>query len=759
MQLKHFGLCNSSFQNGDGIVLTKALQCISNLHRLTFKKTNITAEFADSIGTILSVNTHLQHLDLDGNDLQGSGAIAISRSLQNVSMITSLHMNDNNISEDAADDIAYTISSHSCTKLQELGLSRNKLQTAGIIKIMKALQRVSTLVKLWIDNNNITEEATGSIAAALSHNVNVQEFVIGGNNIRTEGAMLIAKALRGNSELVRFCIDNNNITDKAAVEVAAVLSNNTALQELSIYENGFQSTGAVTIFKALHSMSSLIMLDISNNEIDDEASNDIAVVLHNNRGLQQVNIGGNGFQTMGANRISKALHCITALLVLDVNYNEIDSEAADDLAAALLHNAQLQELNIGGNDFQTAGIIKIAEALQNTTTLRVLDISNNNVTEEAADSIAVVVSRNTLLQVLNISGNEFQTLGIVKVLNALQRCLLLAIIDISNNSITDDAADDLVALLCCCSQLQELYINDNDLCTEGLLKIVKCIQNVSVLTLLDFNHNHLTDEVESCMVSKLTDKKHLHVFNLLESAVKMKILNSINNVSKITGESGWSDNRQIFPGKWKTRQMLMQSWDAELLLKKFVPYMYSQIKSVQLLPKDDTIHRKRKFSSVKVVVVGDDSVGKSCFITHYVTEKCDLFQHATIGSNIMMKMINHNGIVSKLQIWDTSGCQRYNALLDGYIQQTRGIFVLFDFTNWTSFVNVQKFWINKGPSDCYKVLVGYKCDLVHLRQVPEKKIVEFSNLHNLKYFETSARTGININEAFLAIYKSIISMS
>ena len=48
---------------------------------------------------------------------------------------------------------------------------------------------------------------------------------------------------------------------------------------------------------------------------------------------------------------------------------------------------------------------------------------------------------------------------------------------------------------------------------------------------------------------------------------------------------------------------------------------------------------------------------------------------------------------------------------------------------------------------------------MHLRQVPEKKIVEFSNLHNLKYFETSARTGININEAFLAIYKSIISMS
>jgi len=569
-QLKYFGLCNSNFQNGNGIILTMALQSVSDLHRLTLKQNKITVEFANSIGTILSINTHLQHLNLDGNDLQGSGAIAISRSLQNVSMITSLHLNDNKISEGAAEDIANAISSYSCTKLQELGLGKNKLQTAGIIKIMKALQSVSTLVKLRIDSNGIMKEAAGCIATVLVHNVNLQELIMGGNNINTEGAIPIAKALQGNLKLVRFCIDNNNVTDEAADEIATVLANSvfSVLQELNISQNSFQSMGAIKIFKALNSVSSLITLDINNNQIDDVASDDIAVVLYNNRQLQQVNIGGNTFRTSGAIRIAKALCRTATLVVLDISYNEIDSGAADDLAAVLMCNAQLEELNIGGNKFQTAGIIKIAEALQSTTTtLKVLDIDNNNVTEEAADSIAAVLSHNTLLQVLNVSGNDFRTPGIVKALNALQKPSFLLILDISSNGITDDAADNLVALLSQSIHLQELYISGNDFSVEGIFKLVKSLKNSLSLKFIDANHNIDVDYnslFSKDVNSMATVLSHAHILSSLESTFKMQLLGNINNVLKITGESMWNDYQEAIGStisrNWKARQELMQSW-------------------------------------------------------------------------------------------------------------------------------------------------------------------------------------------------------
>ncbi|XP_065898548.1 uncharacterized protein [Dysidea avara] len=494
-QLRNFSFSNSRLQASDCIMLAMALQSITNLHRLVLKNVNITAKMADSIASALSVNIHLQHLDLDGNDLQGLGAIAISRSLQNSSMITSLHMNDNNISEDAADDIAYTISSHSCRKLQELGLGKNKLETAGIIIIMKGLQRVSTLVKLRIDNNNITVEASDSIAAALLHNTNLQDLIIGGNNIKTTGAICIARALHGHSSLTKFCIDNNGITDEAAGEIAAGVFHSINLQMLYVCGNNFRSQGIMKITKALYGISSLTIFDISNNQIDEEAADSIAAILCDNHIIQVFNISGNKFKTAGVIKITRALHSTSSLLVLDVSYNTINGEAADNIADILLHNTQLQELNIGGNMFQTTGVIKIAEALQNITTLRVLDINNNNITEEAADSIAVVLSCNTLLQVLNVSGNEFQTLGIVKITKALRKkSSFLAILDISDNGITDDAADDLAMSLSYISHLQEFYIGSNDLHIDSLLRIIKSLRNTVSLRLLDVNRNLLTGD-------------------------------------------------------------------------------------------------------------------------------------------------------------------------------------------------------------------------------------------------------------------------
>lgn len=55
-------------------------------------------------------------------------------------------------------------------------------------------------------------------------------------------------------------------------------------------------------------------------------------------------------------------------------------------------------------------------------------------------------------------------------------------------------------------------------------------------------------------------------------------------------------------------------------------------------------------TSIKVVVVGDDSVGKSCLVTRFVNEEFDPFQPVTVGSYCLTKIVEHSGIVSKLQV-------------------------------------------------------------------------------------------------------------
>ena len=94
-------------------------------------------------------------------------------------------------------------------------------------------------------------------------------------------------------------------------------------------------------------------------------------------------------------KIAKSLHHISSLSELCIYSNIITEEAADDIAAAILNNCRLQILNLDGNNFRYAGMLTTATALQSISCLIELHINNNNITEEAADDIAAVIWNNS----------------------------------------------------------------------------------------------------------------------------------------------------------------------------------------------------------------------------------------------------------------------------------------------------------------------------------------------------------------------------
>ena len=524
--LQVLNLGGNDLQKLGAIKIAKGLQKISLLTKLYIDHNNITDEAANDIAAAISCNIHLQELNLGGNDFRTSGIIVISRSLQKISLLRKLCINHNNITDEAADNIAAAISCN--IHLQEFDISENNLLTpAGVIKIMKALKDLNTLRKLYISNNSITDEVADYITAVISCNTDIKVLDISGNNLQANGAIKIGNFLQNIYTPKTLFITNAD--NPADVNISAVISDNASLQEIYIYSNNLQTTEVEIFTKPLKAICTLSKLHIGYNNISDEVANDIAIIVSCNKELNKVEISRNKLQITGATKILKSLHTINALKNLDLNHNNIAEEAASVIATVFSFNTDLQELNLGGNDLQKLGAIKIAKSLQKISSLTKLYIDHNNITNEAADDIAAAISCNIHLQELNLGSNDLQTSGTIKIAKSLQKISSLTKLYIDHNNITDEAADDIAAAIFCNQKLQEFDISENKLQKAGATKVLKALKGINTLRKLYISNNYITDEVAddiAAVISRNTDMELLDISgNNLQAKGAIKIGN------------------------------------------------------------------------------------------------------------------------------------------------------------------------------------------------------------------------------------------
>ena len=99
--------------------------------------------------------------------------------MQKISTLTKLYINNNKITSAAADDIAVAVSCN--PYLEEFDISENEIEGRGAIKLAKSFQKISLLKKLFVDRNRITDEAADDFASVISHNPHLIAFKINGN--------------------------------------------------------------------------------------------------------------------------------------------------------------------------------------------------------------------------------------------------------------------------------------------------------------------------------------------------------------------------------------------------------------------------------------------------------------------------------------------------------------------------------------------------------------------------------------------------
>ncbi|EPR78658.1 RAS-related protein RAB5 [Spraguea lophii 42_110] len=164
---------------------------------------------------------------------------------------------------------------------------------------------------------------------------------------------------------------------------------------------------------------------------------------------------------------------------------------------------------------------------------------------------------------------------------------------------------------------------------------------------------------------------------------------------------------------------------------------------------------ERREYSYKLVVLGHYSVGKTSLVMKYVKNQFNPNEESTIGAAFMTKTVLYPSFNVKYEIWDTAGQERYNSLIPMYYRGAHVALIIYDITSTESF-EVAKRWVEElsqeKPENFLKVMVGNKSDLENTcRRVSTEEASELAKEKNLVFFESSAKTGFNIERIFTHI--------
>ena len=160
----------------------------------------------------------------------------------------------------------------------------------------------------------------------------------------------------------------------------------------------------------------------------------------------------------------------------------------------------------------------------------------------------------------------------------------------------------------------------------------------------------------------------------------------------------------------------------------------------------------------KIMVLGESKVDKTQLIKRYTKDQFGGVYLTTVGMDFQDKIIEIEDKKVRLQVWDTAGQERFRNVTKSYFQSSHGLLVVYDITDKESFEKIN-FWIenikNNAPENTKVILAGNKCDLANQRQVSVEEGENYAKKLNIKFFESSALNGTNVNELFFYLANEI----
>ena len=145
---------------------------------------------------------------------------------------------------------------------------------------------------------------------------------------------------------------------------------------------------------------------------------------------------------------------------------------------------------------------------------------------------------------------------------------------------------------------------------------------------------------------------------------------------------------------------------------------------------------------MKIILLGYQGVGKTKLIDSIINKEFSNDYSPTLTASYVVKQIEIDNKEYELNIWDTSGYEKFKKLTGLFLKDSQIIILVYDITNRESFKELE-YWINEVydriGDKCSIGIIGNKMDLYMEEQVPEDEAMNFAKSKGYYYTALSAK--------------------